>query len=330
MSKLSINQLAQMSKAAGDPLRLSILRLLGDGAFGVMELCRVFDIKQSSMSHHLKVLAKAGLVSTQREGNSIFYRRPLLSQHGALQEWLLSFFQTLDKTEHDQVIGHTRDLVLAERANICAEFFARNAEAFTEQQDLIAAFDQYQGSLVEILASVRRPDAARALEIGPGNGEFVPTLAQHFDQVTALDNSPEMLKRTQQTVKEHQCDNVECFLGDTQALLQEQSSKDTSGSFDFAVANMVLHHVPAPKAIFADVGQLLKVGGQLLITDLCRHDQDWAKDSCGDLWLGFEPEDLTSWATEAGMQEVQSQYLGLRNGFHIQFRLFHRCETAII
>src|SRR5690606_15181370 len=69
---LGIAELAQASKAAGDPLRLHILQLLGQGAFGVLELCQVFDIKQSSLSHHLKVLAQAGLVSTQREGNSIF------------------------------------------------------------------------------------------------------------------------------------------------------------------------------------------------------------------------------------------------------------------
>lgn len=319
MSNLTINQLAQMSKAAGDPLRLNILKLLGDGAFGVMELCRVFDIKQSSMSHHLKVLAKAGLVSTQREGNSIFYRRPLLSQHAELQEWLLGFFKMLDKTEGDALIGLARDQVLVERANACAEFFARNADAFEQQRDLIASFDQYQGSLTEIMQTLHWSGQASALEIGPGNGEFIPLLAQQFNTVMALDNSPEMLRRTEQTINDNGCRNVECFLGDTQTLRHE-----TSHRFDFAVANMVLHHVPSPKTIFADAAHLLKTGGQLLITDLCRHDQDWAKDSCGDLWLGFEPEDLTVWAAEADLSEVQSQYLGLRNGFHIQFRLFHR------
>src|SRR5690554_654237 len=76
---IHLEQLSQMNKAAGEPLRLGILQLLRQGAFGVLELCQIFEVKQSGMSHHLKVLAQAGLVSTQREGNSIFYRRPLLA-----------------------------------------------------------------------------------------------------------------------------------------------------------------------------------------------------------------------------------------------------------
>ena len=116
---------------------------------------------------------------------------------------------------------------------------------------------------------------------------------------------------------------MQCVLGDTQLLLAQ-----TPRAVDFAVANMVLHHVPAPRTIFNDVAALLKDGGTFLVTDLCRHEQSWARTSCGDLWLGFDPDDLTSWAREAGLTEGQSQYLGLRNGFQIQFRLFHRAPSA--
>src|SRR5690606_41219826 len=97
-----------------------------------------------------------------------------------------------------------------------------------------------------------------------------------------------------------------------------------AGSYESTDANMVLYHVPAPKTSFTDAAQLLAPGGTLLITDLCHHDQVWARESCGDLWLGFEPADLSAWAQEAGLVEGQSQYSGLRNGFQIQFRLFHR------
>ena len=61
------------------------------------------------------------------------------------------------------------------------------------------------------------------------------------------------------------------------------------------------------------------------MTDLCRHDQDWARDNCGDLWLGFEPGELTAWAASAGLEEVAGVYLAQRNGFQVQVRLFgHR------
>ncbi|MGH8452778.1 ArsR/SmtB family transcription factor, partial [Pseudomonas sp.] len=67
--------LAALCKASGDPLRLNVLRALASDSFGVLELAQIFAIGQSGMSHHLKVLAQAGLVATRREGNAIFYRR---------------------------------------------------------------------------------------------------------------------------------------------------------------------------------------------------------------------------------------------------------------
>ena len=72
-----LDSLAAFLKAAGDPLRLEVLQVLGQNSFGVLELCEIMAIKQSGMSHHLKVLAQGGLVERRREGNSIFYRRRL-------------------------------------------------------------------------------------------------------------------------------------------------------------------------------------------------------------------------------------------------------------
>jgi ArsR family transcriptional regulator len=92
---------------------------------------------------------------------------------------------------------------------------------------------------------------------------------------------------------------------------------------------MVLHHVPSPAEVFSDSAALLKPGGSLVVTDLCRHDQRWAKENCGDLWLGFEPEDLTRWANAAGLEDSESLYLGLRNGFQIQVRRFEKTNPSI-
>jgi DNA-binding transcriptional ArsR family regulator len=70
----SVEDLTLVQKALADSLRLQILRLLKNESFGVLELCRILDIRQSALSHHLKVLFTACLVSTRREGNSIFYQ----------------------------------------------------------------------------------------------------------------------------------------------------------------------------------------------------------------------------------------------------------------
>jgi hypothetical protein len=66
----------------------------------------------------------------------------------------------------------------------------------------------------------------------------------------------------------------------------------------------------------------VKPGGSLLITELCSHNQRWAREACGDLWLGFEQDDLARWAAAAGLDNGESLYVGLRNGFQIQVRHF--------
>src|SRR5436190_2376617 len=73
--------LTNLCKASADTLRLLVLRVLRSDSFGVSELCSIFDIRQPALSHHLKVLANAGLIAARREANTIFYRRSELGQH---------------------------------------------------------------------------------------------------------------------------------------------------------------------------------------------------------------------------------------------------------
>ena len=314
---LHTEQLVRACRAIGDPLRMRIFQLLGQGSFAVLELCELLDVKQSSLSHHLKSLAKAGLVTTQREGNSIYYRRPLLVGNDPWSRWLRTTMRAADQMS-DNSLPAGLDQLLAERAKTCAEFFAHNADAFQEQQDLIASFDQYGATLQAVLQDYSG-NTQQALEIGPGDGALLPALSQRFEHVMALDISSAMLDKVKARIENEQLSNIRTWLGDTGSLLQNAETR-----YQLAVANMVLHHVPAPQTIFREVAKLLTPGGTFLVTDLCRHDQHWAKDSCGDLWLGFEPEDLTHWAEEADLTPGQSQFLGLRNGFQIQFRLFYR------
>ena len=115
------------------------------------------------------------------------------------------------------------------------------------------------------------------------------------------------------------------FLVDTGATDSMAPSDELGSGHDLVMSLMVLHHTPEPGQILEDVACCLAPGGVVLVTDLCRHDQGWARENCGDLWLGFAPEDLTNWAESAGLAEIASIYLAQRNGFKVQVRLFgHR------
>jgi len=61
-------------KALSDPTRREILRLLSHGEKTAGELAERFDVTKPSMSHHFAVLKEAGLITSRREGQQIWYR----------------------------------------------------------------------------------------------------------------------------------------------------------------------------------------------------------------------------------------------------------------
>jgi ubiquinone/menaquinone biosynthesis C-methylase UbiE/DNA-binding transcriptional ArsR family regulator len=316
---IAIGDLAGLCKAAGDQLRLEVLQVLRQDSLAVQELCSIFEIRQPAMSHHLKILTAAGTVTSRREGNSIYYRRAVLGQQADLDLVQSALFTAIDRLPLASDLQHQLSSIQLTREESSQQFFRHNADKFRAQQDLIASYEQYAATVIEVLQEAPLQQHQLALEVGPGDGAFLAQLAQRFERVVALDNAAEMLSQSQQTATVNKLSNIEFVLGDSRhQRLQEIVA-------DCIVVNMVLHHTPSPADIFQDLAGCLAPRGVLLVTDLCQHDQDWARENCGDLWLGFEPEDLLTWAERAGLREIASVYLAQRNGFQIQVRLFgHR------
>lgn len=312
----SLEAIATLYKACGDVLRLEILRALKNDSFGVLELCTLFATKQSGMSHHLKVLNNAELVETQKEGNSIFYRRPLLRAEQQNSGAIQTVFDAIDQSALSPDLMLKMQEIRVARAELSQAFFAKNAEKFAEHQELIVNYEQYAEPTRELLFAEEFDEDAEILEIGPGEGLFLKDLAPAFKTVYALDNSEDMLRKTEALVKKHRLKNVISILGDSELALTQNIQVDA------IVMNMVLHHIPSPVDIFSDASSLLKKQGILVISDLSHHDQAWVRDNCGDLWLGFESQELNRWAMQFGLEELDSIYIGLRNGFQIQVRKF--------
>jgi ArsR family transcriptional regulator len=60
-------------KAIADPTRREILRMLRKEEMTAGELAERFDMTKPSMSHHFAVLKAADLVTSRREGQTIWY-----------------------------------------------------------------------------------------------------------------------------------------------------------------------------------------------------------------------------------------------------------------
>ena len=68
-------ELAARFKALADPTRVAIVNRLGTAdEVCVCELNAEFDLSQPTISHHLKVLREAGLVTSTRRGTWAYYR----------------------------------------------------------------------------------------------------------------------------------------------------------------------------------------------------------------------------------------------------------------
>lgn len=65
---------AELMRSLSHPQRLLVLCALGDGEKSVSELRRELGIEQVPMSQQLMRLRADGLVSSRREGTSVFYQ----------------------------------------------------------------------------------------------------------------------------------------------------------------------------------------------------------------------------------------------------------------
>jgi ArsR family transcriptional regulator len=313
-------RLLSFCKATAESLRLDILRILSVESFGVMELCHIFDTAQPGMSHHLKILTGASLLQTRREGNSIYYRRAIISSEDTIKPLVASLFDAVDRTRIAPEIMKRRDDIHQDRTQHAKVFFEKNADRLKENQDLVAEFSHYAGCVNDLLSNEDLSSDAKVIEVGPGESDLMEVLHESYGSIVAIDNVAEMLNKSQAKSKAGSLDRIEFLLG-------ELSDFESSQRADLIVLNMVLHHLPSPAQIFKSAHRMLNPGGRLLIADLCSHDQDWTQEICGDLWLGFDPDDLDKWATDAELKKGQSVYLGLRNGFQVQVRLYQQTTT---
>jgi ArsR family transcriptional regulator len=68
--------LSRQFAALADPVRLRLVSLLAtaeDGAICACDLVEPVGRSQPTVSHHLKVLAEAGLVTSERRGRNVWY-----------------------------------------------------------------------------------------------------------------------------------------------------------------------------------------------------------------------------------------------------------------
>ena len=73
MSEDSLFSMAELFRVFGDSTRIKILCALFEQERNVTEICELVGMSQSAISHQLRLLKQADLVSSRREGKMMVY-----------------------------------------------------------------------------------------------------------------------------------------------------------------------------------------------------------------------------------------------------------------
>jgi ArsR family transcriptional regulator len=70
----TVERLAEVFKALGDPTRVRMLSALSRGELCVCDLASLLGATESAISHQLRLLRSLRVVRARREGRMVFYR----------------------------------------------------------------------------------------------------------------------------------------------------------------------------------------------------------------------------------------------------------------
>jgi ubiquinone/menaquinone biosynthesis C-methylase UbiE/DNA-binding transcriptional ArsR family regulator len=283
--------LAWMSSLA-DATRLRLLRLLERHELGVVDLCDVLQLPQSTVSRHLKVLGNHHWVRSRREGTTHLYRTILDELEPAARKlWLLAREQTdgSSAVRQDKLRLERR---LRERKIDSQTFFAGAAAQWDHLRRELYGERFSTAAMLCLLSS----DLVIA-DLGCGSGNLVADLAASVKHVIGIDNSPAMLKAAKQRTAG--LPNVEIRRGDLAKLPIE------SASCDAALMVLVLTYLPDPKAAVNEMARILMPNGRGVIVDLLPHDRDDFRRQLGQTSLGLEPTKLAQLMNDAGLADVK-------------------------
>ena len=83
---LTLQEFRTVSRALSDPRRVALLESIGSEAeYSCQELCKESGVSKGTVSHHMDILVKAGLIVERRRGQYMFYevRRDVIAAYAA-------------------------------------------------------------------------------------------------------------------------------------------------------------------------------------------------------------------------------------------------------
>ncbi len=286
----SLEQVVQRFRAAAEPTRLRILALLSHGDLSVGEMVSVLGLSQPRLSHQLKILANAGLVTRLPEGSWVFYRAVRLGPAGDVIRLALS--------QADLSAGEfARDAsqltaIQSRRADEAAAYFDSVAGTWDTVRSLHFANDAIENALLD---TVGPGPFRQAVDVGTGTGRMLTLLSHLADRAEGFDLSHQMLTVARDNLARHGANNAAVRYGDASAMPFENASAD------LVIFHQLLHFIDQPDRVLQEARRILAPGGKLVIVDFAPHSLEFLRSEHGHRRLGIADEALAEWAAGTGL-----------------------------
>ncbi len=293
--EISLGQIVECCKAAGDHTRLRLLALCRLGDMSVGDLVDITEQSQPSISRHLKILHSADLLERRQDGAFVFYR---IGPAPAVQRFLDLIADTETTIKADQERYEQRERA---RHEAIAQHFAAHAKEWDELRGSYLNADEVDALLSNVIDE-QKPKAV--LDIGTGTGHILKIISRFAHDIAGIDISRDMLSLARKRLEG-------CVTDLRRADMNQLPFEDDR--FDLVTMHLSLRHASRPDQAIKEAARVLSRDGTLIVIDL----EEGAGVSDDQHRSGLRKNDVENHMQKAGMalQETKALTSKSRRGY---------------
>jgi len=141
------------------------------------------------------------------------------------------------------------------------------------------------------------------LDLGTGTGRMLELFGPEIERGLGLDLSLDMLLLARDRLERAGLKNCSVRQGDLYDL------PIADDSFDTIILHQVLHFLDDGARAIKEAARVLRPGGRLLVVDFAPHEQEFLREQFAHRRLGFSPETVTQWMSQADLDPVMHKSL---------------------
>jgi len=292
----------ELYRLLADPVRLRLLALTAREELAVSELAELLGENQTKVSRHGAALRDAGILSGRRHGTWVLLKLGERVESDPVVRDAIATGERL--AAEDGSLGRIELLIRARDAK-SREYFSRAALRPEAPGDRPGELGAYLTAFSLLLDS-----RTLAIDVGTGDGALLDVLCPLFDHVIAIDRSEARLGLAESRARERGYTNVVFTHREIDAPEVRQRVEELGHrGADVVFASRLLHHAPRPEDTVRALSRLVRPAearrpsGALAILDYCAHDDLRFKEAQADLWMGFLPGEVETFAKKAGLDD---------------------------